>query len=184
MPTRILSTFGHPKLNASGLCRLPKARTIWSIGLLSDRKDGVFRLLSAHQLCHLIKQLLQVFVANLVGKRGNQSLALISAIAAERSYNTFLSTPKAPRSLPWEIRLTNLRSLKLCKLLVRAQQSFYGFNIFLLLEARKGVKIVERLVEHVSLVAVLAILSSFGHERVDDEGSFRERKRVDVFEFA
>lgn len=37
----------------------------------------------AHQLGHLVKQLLQVLVADLVGYRGDQRLALVGAVAAE-----------------------------------------------------------------------------------------------------
>ena len=49
---------------------------------------------------------------------------------------------------------TYLSSLKLCQLLVTAQQTLYGFDIFLLLEAGKGVQVVERLVENVGVVLV------------------------------
>ncbi len=53
-----------------------------------------------------------------------------------------------------------------------------------MLEARKGVEVVERLVEHVGFVAVLAVLAPLRHERVDDERRLGQRQRIDALELA
>lgn len=50
---------------------------------------GTRSILSAHELRHLVQQLLQVVVADLVGERRDERLALVRGFAAEGAWEVY-----------------------------------------------------------------------------------------------
>lgn len=115
------------------------------------------------QLGHLVEQVLKDIIVDLVRDRRDQGLGLLSAVAAER---------------------TDLRPLELVQVLVRAEQALDGLDVLLLLEARKGVEVVDGLGEDLGLLEALAVVAPLGDQRVDDERRLGQRQRVDVLELA
>lgn len=79
---------------------------------------------------------------------------------------------------------TDLRSLKLVKLLLRAEQALHGLDVLLLLEARKGGEVVDGLCEDLGLLEVLAIVATLCDQGVDDEVGLGEGQGVDALELA
>lgn len=66
---------------------------------------------------------------------------------------------------------------------MRAQQALDSLDILLLLEARKGVKIVDGLGQNLRLLEPLAVVAALGDQRIDDERGFGQRECIDAFKF-
>lgn len=79
---------------------------------------------------------------------------------------------------------TDLRPLELVQVLVRAEQALDGLDVLLLLEARKGVEVVDGLGEDLGLLEALAVVAPLRDQGVDDERRLGQRQRVDVLELA
>lgn len=67
---------------------------------------------------------------------------------------------------------------------MRTQQTLHGLDILLLGEPRKVIQVVQRGVEHLGLVDVLAVVAPLGYQRIEDQRRLGQRERIHALELA
>lgn len=119
------------------------------------------------KLCHLVKQLLEILVTNLIRKRRYESLCFISVGTPKWTYRRLASTTK---HIDEERNVnTKLRSLILRKFSMNTKQSLYRFDVFLGLEPRKRIDIVQSPLKYPNTWWAI-VTGSTGSIREDEAG--------------